>query len=195
MTGLECYTSNGWLQLSDKVDALGFLKKAENGESNTTIGNENYAEVHGKKGRYFFAPISQLTLPVRNYGLEIYDDNGELRFSTAMNLLSFAEKFYLDVAKNKDKPYVFNGLAGHQYGVMYLKNQARQHYRYKNYIPPMPPDEGYWEFVVYLENFKVEYRTGGLTLKYSFEEEGYSYSEQDPGSWDGPPPIDRRVCC
>ncbi len=190
MFGIEFYTDNGFVQISDKSPAMGFLKKAAPGENNCQPGYYNFAEAHGAGGTYFFAPISELSI-YGNSGLEVYSESGALMFSAAMKLLSFVKPFYVDI-NNKNAPFVHTGGSERRYGYMLIKSQTRHHYRNKQFYsgvnnPPYYDDE--WVFDVYTESFKPRYSNGRIELVYSFEFAYRSGGETDPGAWSGPPPL------
>ncbi|PHM45219.1 hypothetical protein [Xenorhabdus miraniensis] len=191
MLGLEFYTDNGFVQISDKTPALGFLRKAADGESNLQQPYYNFAEVYGAGGKYFFAPIYELGV-YGNSGLEVYSEKGELMFSSSMKLLSFVKRFYVDVPNNKNTPFVYTGEAGRRYGYMIIKDQHRSHYKHKQFIDGLsnpPYYDDWWEFDVYAESFEAKYSDGRIEIVYSYE---YAYRGgglEDPGTWSGPPPL------
>ncbi|MEX0445531.1 hypothetical protein [Xenorhabdus sp. SGI246] len=193
MMGLEFYTDNGLVQLSDKTPSLGFLKKAQENESNAGWDEKYYncALVYGAGGKYFFAPISELAIS-GNSGLEVYSEKGELMFSSSMKLLSFVKYFYVDVPNNKNRPFVHVGEPGRHYGFMPIKWQSRNYYKNIVYIPGEnnPPfyDEE-WEYNVWLETFRVKYSDGRIEIAYDYEFVGDRSTGVDPGTWSGPPPL------
>ncbi|WP_086956859.1 hypothetical protein, partial [Xenorhabdus innexi] len=193
MLGLEFYTDNGRVQLSDKTPSLGFLRKAQPGESNVGWDERyyNYAEVFGAGGKYFFAPISQLNIQGSS-GLEVYSERGELMFSSAMKLLSFITHFYVDIPNNKSRPFVYVGEPGRRYGFMPIKWQTRQHYKNIRYTPGEnnPPfyDEE-WDYDVWLESFEGKYSDGRIEIAYTYEYLSHRGTGVDPGTWSGPPPL------
>ncbi|PHM67684.1 hypothetical protein Xsto_00247 [Xenorhabdus stockiae] len=193
MLGLEFYTDNGLVQLSDKTPSLGFLRKAGADESNIGWDERyyNYAEVYGAGGKYFFAPVSQLSVR-GNSGLEVYSERGELMFSSAMKLLSFVRSFSVDVPNNQHRPFVHAGEAGRRYGIMLIKSQSRQHYKNVRFSPgadnpPFYDDE--WDYDVYVESFKPRYGNGRIELAYTYDYLRHEASLSNPGTWRGPPPL------
>ncbi|WP_340618460.1 hypothetical protein [Xenorhabdus entomophaga] len=193
MLGLEFYTDNGLVQLSDKTPSLGFLRKADANESNIGWDERyyNYAEVYGAGGKYFFAPISELQVRGNN-GLEVYSERGELMFSSAMKLLSFVTRFYVDVPNNKSRPFVYVGEAGRRYGFMPIKWQSRQYNKNIEHIPGEfnPPfyDEE-WEYDVWQEYFEGRYSDGRIEIAYFYDYLGHRVSGSNPETWSGPPPL------
>ncbi|WP_426576782.1 hypothetical protein ACP179_20945 [Xenorhabdus stockiae] len=192
MLGLEFYTDNGLVQLSDKAPSLGFLRKA--GEHESNVGNEryyNYAEVYGAGGKYFFAPISELSV-WGNSGLEVYSEHGELMFSSAMKLLSFVRYFYVDVPNNQHRPIVHVGERGRHYGFMPIKWQSRQYNKNIQFIngihnPPFYDDE--WEYDVWQESFEGRYSDGRIEIAYAYDYLGHRTGGLNPETWTGPPPL------
>ncbi|WP_340619054.1 hypothetical protein [Xenorhabdus entomophaga] len=189
MSGIEFYTDNGFVQISDKSPALGFLKKAADGESNRQLGYYNFAEVYGAGGKYFFAPISELSI-YGHSGLEVYSEKGKLMFSSAMKLLSFVKPFYVDIPNNKHTPFVHAGGLERHYGYMIIKDQSRHYYKNKQFIQGGPPHyDDEWVYDVYAESFKPRYSRGRIEIVYSFEFAYRGGGITDPGTWSGPPPL------
>ena len=183
MVGLEIHTNSKLTQLTDKLETMCVLKKLEPSEITTSSGPyDEYPRIYALSGQWLVSPISKVEIPKTGVGLEVYDENGNVKFSSLAKLVSF-EKYY-DVNMNnagKGKLQI-SGKPGHRYGMIQTRAMGYTHNKnIKSYIDPLTWDE-VWEFDIYQEHYTVVDDIGGLTFEYKYEYIGYvdGYTDRPP---------------
>lgn len=121
------------------------------------------------EGRYFLAPIRETEVPKSGAGLEIFDSNGLIVFSSLSKFVSFAGKFTVNQSTAKDGKLRLEGRPGNRYGYIALRSLRYLHYtNIRWYVDPISWDEVYTGDI-YSEGYEITNDVGGLTFEYKYE--------------------------
>lgn len=117
-SGFISYTDGYQYQIVDNAEAMVYLRRAE--EKETHSGECLVAT--GANARYLFGPISQASIPSHGAGLEVYNAEGRLMYSSLVPPMASVGI----IKTNVDNPVVeLQASSGRRYAVM-LFSAGRQ---------------------------------------------------------------------
>lgn len=171
------------MQLTDSLETMCVLKKLEPGELTTLSGPyDEYPRIYALSGQWLVAPISKVEILKHGAGLEIYDEKGNIKFSSLAKFVSFEKYFDINMSTAGKGKLRIEGKPGHRYGMIQTRSLSYTHNKnIRSYIDPFTYDE-VWEFDIYSETYQVIDDIGGLTFEYKYEYIGYidGYIDRPP---------------
>ncbi|SUC19675.1 phage protein [Proteus mirabilis] len=199
MVGVEIYTNNRLIQLTDKLETICVLRKATPDELTSSSGpHDSYPRIYALNSQWMVAPISKVSIPQHGVGLEVYDEQGKMKFSSLAKLVCFEKYYDVNTGSAGKGSLRIAGKSGHRYGMIKTRSMGYFHNtNIRSYIDPDTWDE-VWTFKRYSERYVLVDDVGGLTFEYRYEflgERGWldKYASESRRFWiNGTRAYDRR---